>query len=243
MNPYARHDTWASRGQGRTIEDDGPAEDQNNNIRSGIEGQDTPLDENNFQETSFEEARLFEQGYGNDNNGEGDSRERQDRGDIGEVIRGLGANTLSNRPTPSGVRDDPLEDPLDFDDFDSEDDLDLGDMRHHPFAPDAAAAIRTARRRVDRIRQVVIPDAQQSKPDVQEEECSICFESYNRSKTPYEVTADCDHEVTVCMDCVNSSIAAALERGALHQVACPSCPGKLTRRDVEKWATKEVFER
>lgn len=79
----------------------------------------------------------------------------------------------------------------------------------------------------------------------QETECPICLEDYPRSKFPKHstVTEFCDHPDKACLNCLDSSITAIIERGALHLLACPICPQRLTRRDVKEYASPPVYER
>lgn len=79
----------------------------------------------------------------------------------------------------------------------------------------------------------------------QEIECPICLEDYPRSKFPKHstITEFCDHPDKACLNCLDSSITAIIERGALHLLACPICPQRLTRRDVKEYASPPVYER
>lgn len=90
-----------------------------------------------------------------------------------------------------------------------------------------------------------------SAPDVaddaeaEEMECPICIGQYPPSffpKTP-TITELCDHPDKACLQCISASISEIMKRGALHLLACPICPQKLTRKDVREYASKEVYER
>ncbi|KAI7775480.1 hypothetical protein LA080_006768 [Diaporthe eres] len=86
----------------------------------------------------------------------------------------------------------------------------------------------------------------QGEPDDGEEiECPICLEDYPRSRFPRRLTITefCDHPDKACLNCLDSSIAAIVERGALHLLACPICPQRLSRRDVKEYAKQSVYER
>lgn len=86
----------------------------------------------------------------------------------------------------------------------------------------------------------------QGEPDDGEEiECPICLEDYPRSRFPRRstITEFCDHPDKACLNCLDSSIAAIVERGALHLLACPICPQRLSRRDVKEYANRAVYER
>lgn len=86
-------------------------------------------------------------------------------------------------------------------------------------------------------------------PDIEAEdqivECPICAEEYPTVKFPRDaiITEACAHPEKACLDCLESSIAAVVERGALHLLACPICPAKLTSRNVEQYASSQVYER
>ncbi|KAH8780993.1 hypothetical protein F5883DRAFT_405054 [Diaporthe sp. PMI_573] len=88
-------------------------------------------------------------------------------------------------------------------------------------------------------------DDHEAEPDNgQEIECPICLEDYPRSKFPNHrtITELCDHPDMACLSCLDSSISAIIERGALHLLACPICPQKLTRRNVKEYANPAVYK-
>lgn len=76
-------------------------------------------------------------------------------------------------------------------------------------------------------------------------ECPICADEYPVSSFPRQdtITESCTHPEKACLDCLEASIAAVVERGALHLLACPICPAKLTSREVERYASSQVYER
>ncbi|POS71191.1 hypothetical protein DHEL01_v210414 [Diaporthe helianthi] len=81
--------------------------------------------------------------------------------------------------------------------------------------------------------------------DGQEIECPICLEDYPRSKFPKRatVTEFCDHPDRACLNCLDSSITAIIERGALHLLACPICPQRLSPRNIKEYASPTVYKR
>ncbi|KAL1880056.1 hypothetical protein Daus18300_001419 [Diaporthe australafricana] len=88
----------------------------------------------------------------------------------------------------------------------------------------------------------MLPD----EPDDEEEiECPICLEDYPRSRFPkrHTITEMCDHPDKACLSCLDSSITAIIERGALHILACPICPQKLSHRDIKGYANRAVYKR
>ncbi|ROW03707.1 hypothetical protein VMCG_05382 [Cytospora schulzeri] len=76
-------------------------------------------------------------------------------------------------------------------------------------------------------------------------ECPICLEDYPPSGFPKRrtITAFCDHPDKACLQCLDSSITVMIERGALHLLACPICPQKLSHKDMKEYANKKVYER
>lgn len=81
--------------------------------------------------------------------------------------------------------------------------------------------------------------------DGQEIECPICLEEYPRSKFPKHrtITELCDHPDKACLNCLDSSITAIIERGALHLLACPICPQRLSHRNMKEYASPAVYKR
>lgn len=81
--------------------------------------------------------------------------------------------------------------------------------------------------------------------DAEPIECPICLEEYPPSGFPKRATITelCDHPDKSCLQCLDSSITTIIQTGALHILACPICPQKLTTRDVKEYANKKVYER
>lgn len=81
--------------------------------------------------------------------------------------------------------------------------------------------------------------------DAEPIECPICLEEYPPSGFPKRATITelCDHPDKSCLQCLDSSITTIIQTGALHILACPICPQKLTTRDVKEYANKTVYER
>ncbi|KAF3766466.1 hypothetical protein M406DRAFT_243354, partial [Cryphonectria parasitica EP155] len=76
-------------------------------------------------------------------------------------------------------------------------------------------------------------------------ECPICLGEFPPSKFPNRdtITELCDHPDKACLQCLDASITAVIERGALHLLVCPICPQKLTHNDIKAYANKELYER
>lgn len=81
--------------------------------------------------------------------------------------------------------------------------------------------------------------------DAEPIECPICLEEYPPSGFPKRATITelCDHPDKSCLQCLDSSITTIIQTGALHILACPICPQKLTTKDVKEYANKKVYER
>lgn len=79
----------------------------------------------------------------------------------------------------------------------------------------------------------------------EEVECPICFCQYPVSGFPARATVTelCDHPDKACVQCIAASISETVKRGALHLLACPICPQKLTRNDIKEYSSKDVYER
>lgn len=76
-------------------------------------------------------------------------------------------------------------------------------------------------------------------------ECPICIGQYSPSQFPQRgtITELCDHPDKACLLCIAASITEIMKRGALHLLACPICPQKLTRKDVKEYASKKIYDR
>ncbi|KAJ4422344.1 hypothetical protein N0V82_002998 [Gnomoniopsis sp. IMI 355080] len=81
--------------------------------------------------------------------------------------------------------------------------------------------------------------------DAEPVECPICLEEYPQSGFPKRstITEFCDHPDKACLQCLDSSITGIVQTGALHILACPICPQKLSPKDVKEYASKNVYER
>ncbi|CZR69112.1 related to RING finger protein Dorfin [Phialocephala subalpina] len=78
-------------------------------------------------------------------------------------------------------------------------------------------------------------------------ECLICAESYLLTEFPpsTEVTSTCNHKNNerTCIYCLQQSIESAVTDGQLNLIVCPFCPEKLSREEIKKYATPEIFAR
>lgn len=75
--------------------------------------------------------------------------------------------------------------------------------------------------------------------DTEEEEieCPICACLLPPSAFPKRatITDSCTHPDMACIPCLRGSIAVVIERGALHLLACPICPAKLSPKDMKAY--------
>ncbi|KAI3332449.1 hypothetical protein HD806DRAFT_519183 [Xylariaceae sp. AK1471] len=77
----------------------------------------------------------------------------------------------------------------------------------------------------------------------QTETCSICADDKRVSEFPNRrtITSDCAHEATACKACVSQWITSSMETVAWDRLKCPECPKMLGFKDVEAFATRDVF--
>jgi hypothetical protein len=79
----------------------------------------------------------------------------------------------------------------------------------------------------------------------QSETCSICADDKRVSEFPNRrtITPDCAHEATACKACVGQWITSSMETVAWDRLKCPECPKMLGFKEVEAFATRDVFFR
>lgn len=75
------------------------------------------------------------------------------------------------------------------------------------------------------------------------ETCSTCIEDKTISEMPIKVTARCDHQPTVCRDCMKQWLQSGVEAGRWDNLKCPDCSELLEHHDVKRNASKETFDR
>ncbi|PSR78384.1 hypothetical protein BD289DRAFT_486068 [Coniella lustricola] len=82
--------------------------------------------------------------------------------------------------------------------------------------------------------------------DTEEEEieCPICACLLPPSDFPRRetITESCTHPDKACLACLRGSIAVVIERGALHLLACPICPAKLSPRDMKAFLASDAID-
>ncbi len=91
------------------------------------------------------------------------------------------------------------------------------------------------------------PNSLKGKSATEIVECLICAESYVLAEFPpsTQITSTCNHknDERVCIYCLHQSIETAVTEGQLNLVVCPFCPEKLSRDEVKRYATNEIFAR
>lgn len=172
----------------------------------------------------------------------------------GHEFRGTGfaledpAEEASEEAETIVVDDGGHESPVDARSNESDEDISMADGPNEPDGNEMANNIDT--NHTEHIHSGEnLHETSRSGPEAENEdqivECPICAEEYPASKFPRRptITEFCTHPENCCLDCLESSIAAVIERGALHLLACPICPAKLTDHDVKEYASEQVYER
>ncbi|PVH88823.1 hypothetical protein DL98DRAFT_362001, partial [Cadophora sp. DSE1049] len=73
-------------------------------------------------------------------------------------------------------------------------------------------------------------------------ECCVCTGSFPQHHFS-SITSMCDHEPTVCDDCISQSVNTQVIDVAWDKIKCPECPATLRHPDVKSWASEELFEK
>ncbi|KAI9049723.1 hypothetical protein LZ554_005875 [Drepanopeziza brunnea f. sp. 'monogermtubi'] len=78
-------------------------------------------------------------------------------------------------------------------------------------------------------------------------ECRVCIGNYGPDKFPEseKITSTCEHSSKgmVCLRCIRFTIQTFLAQGHLHLIRCPICPAMLSKDEIKKYGTKEMFTR
>ncbi|KAI2617612.1 hypothetical protein GGS26DRAFT_401290 [Hypomontagnella submonticulosa] len=77
------------------------------------------------------------------------------------------------------------------------------------------------------------------------EECIVCSDEKRVSEMPNRrrITAACEHDSSICKECVGQWIASSMETVTWDRLKCPECPQLLKFENVRAFATQEVFNR
>ncbi|KAI0882826.1 uncharacterized protein GGS22DRAFT_180925 [Annulohypoxylon maeteangense] len=75
--------------------------------------------------------------------------------------------------------------------------------------------------------------------------CIVCSDDKRVSEMPNrrKITASCEHDSTICKECVGAWIASSMDTVTWDRLKCPECPQLLKYENVRAFATKDVFER
>ncbi|KAI1100242.1 hypothetical protein F4804DRAFT_336465 [Jackrogersella minutella] len=77
------------------------------------------------------------------------------------------------------------------------------------------------------------------------ETCIVCSDEKRVSEMPNKrkITASCEHDSSICKECVGSWIASSMDTVTWDRLKCPECPQLLKYENVRAFATREIFER
>ncbi|KAI1214172.1 uncharacterized protein F4807DRAFT_117371 [Annulohypoxylon truncatum] len=75
--------------------------------------------------------------------------------------------------------------------------------------------------------------------------CIVCSDDKRVSEMPNRrrITMSCEHDSTICKECVGAWIASSMDTVTWDRLKCPECPQLLKYENVRAFATREVFER
>ena len=70
--------------------------------------------------------------------------------------------------------------------------------------------------------------------------CDVCFD---QDAKQIQLAQECEHEGTVCLECLAQAIAAQLDCKRWNELTCPLCPAKLDSNTIERYASEETVQR
>lgn len=74
--------------------------------------------------------------------------------------------------------------------------------------------------------------------------CSVCFEIYTLLHFPKRrITAECNHEPTICLECLRQAIDSQIGPRSWDKLACPLCLKKLSFEAVKAYSSPDCFEK
>lgn len=74
--------------------------------------------------------------------------------------------------------------------------------------------------------------------------CTVCLESFEGDQFPVRrLTSTCDHEPTICLSSLVTSISTQLSSKIWNQINCPDCGVGLEHQDIKDFADDETFQR
>lgn len=77
------------------------------------------------------------------------------------------------------------------------------------------------------------------------ETCNVCSDEKRVSEMPNRrlITASCEHDSSICKDCVGQWIASSMDTLTWDRLKCPECPQLLKYHNVQAFAPRDVFDR
>ncbi|KAE8374798.1 hypothetical protein BDV26DRAFT_283978 [Aspergillus bertholletiae] len=86
-----------------------------------------------------------------------------------------------------------------------------------------------------------------STPDQDHLNCTVCFRCLRADSYPESpIAAGCDHSnvpaMHICKNCLRQSLEIQFFSSSLGPLTCPICHGQLSDEEVQRWASKEIFE-
>ncbi|KAI1453463.1 hypothetical protein F4805DRAFT_366308 [Annulohypoxylon moriforme] len=75
--------------------------------------------------------------------------------------------------------------------------------------------------------------------------CIVCSDDKRVSEMPNRrrITASCEHDATICKECVGTWITSSMDSVTWDRLKCPECPQLLKYENVRAFATRETFEK
>ncbi|MCJ1288075.1 hypothetical protein MMC26_007428 [Xylographa opegraphella] len=123
--------------------------------------------------------------------------------------------------------------------------------RRHGHANHVTSTVTSSRKRLHSSRETT-PDASTDQAasntfgdlDAITSECIACLGALTIATTPNRrVTEACNHDPSICSDCLAQSIVSQIDSKIWNQIDCPTCKARLSYNDIKAFATEPVFQR
>ncbi|XXG98162.1 hypothetical protein Hte_004483 [Hypoxylon texense] len=77
------------------------------------------------------------------------------------------------------------------------------------------------------------------------ETCVVCSDEKRVSEMPNRrrITASCEHDATICKECVGQWIVSSMDTVTWDRLKCPECPQLLKYENVRAFAPRDAFDR
>ncbi|KAI4867409.1 hypothetical protein F4820DRAFT_201713 [Hypoxylon rubiginosum] len=77
------------------------------------------------------------------------------------------------------------------------------------------------------------------------ETCIVCSDEKRVSEMPNKrrITASCEHDATICKECVGQWIVSSMDTMTWDRLKCPDCPQLLKYENVRAFAPRDTFDR